>query len=112
MRKIEMFIRPEQLEDVKKALLANGVQGLTMSEVRGFGRQGGHKEVYRGKELWVEFLPKIKLEAVVAADAANVVVEAICAAAATGQVGDGKIFISPVENAIRIRTRETGPEAL
>jgi nitrogen regulatory protein P-II 1 len=112
MRKIEMFIRPEQLEDVKKALLAHGVHGLTMSEVRGFGRQGGHKEVYRGNELWVEFLPKIKLEAVVAADAASAVVEAICAAATTGQVGDGKIFISPVENAIRIRTRESGFEAL
>ena len=111
MRKIEMLIRPEQLEEVKKALLAHGVHGLTMSEVRGFGRQGGHKEVYRGNELWVEFLPKIKLEAVVAADAASAVVEAI-RAAATGQVGDGKIFISPVENAVRIRTGESGLEAL
>ncbi|MDR1518563.1 MAG: P-II family nitrogen regulator [Planctomycetota bacterium] len=112
MRKIEILIRPEQLEAVKQALLANGVQGLTMTEVRGFGRQGGHKEVYRGKELWVEFLPKLKLEAVARAESVDAIVDAVCAAAGTGQVGDGKIFIQPVLGAARIRTRETGPDAL
>ncbi|MDR1534033.1 MAG: P-II family nitrogen regulator [Planctomycetota bacterium] len=112
MRKIEMFIRPEQLEDVKRALLARGVHGLSLTEVKGFGRQGGHKEVYRGKELWVEFLPKLKLETVVKAEDVDSIVDAVCAAAGTGQVGDGKIFIHPVIGATRIRTRESGPEAL
>lgn len=108
VKKVEAIIKPFKLEDVKEALAAVGVQGLTVTEVKGFGRQKGHKEMYRGAEYVVEFLPKVKLEIVVSDDKLEQVVEAITRAASTGRIGDGKIFISPVEDAVRIRTGETG----
>ncbi|MCC6695756.1 MAG: P-II family nitrogen regulator [Candidatus Hydrogenedentes bacterium] len=112
MRKVEAIIKPFKLEDVKEAIAAVGVQGLTVSEVKGFGRQKGHKELYRGAEYVVEFLPKVKLEVVLSDDKVRSVVDAIVKAAGTGNIGDGKIFISPVEEAIRIRTGESGDIAL
>ena len=112
MRKVEAIIKPFKLEDVKEAIAAVGVQGLTVSEVKGFGRQKGHKELYRGAEYVVEFLPKVKLEVVLSDDKVRPVVDAIVKAAGTGNIGDGKIFISPVEEAIRIRTGESGDVAL
>lgn len=112
MRKIEAIIKPFKLEDVKEAIAAVGVHGLTVSEVKGFGRQKGHKELYRGAEYVVEFLPKVKLEIVVGEDNVQAVVNAIQKAAVTGNIGDGKIFVSPVEEAVRIRTGETGDVAL
>lgn len=108
MKKVEAIIKPFKLEDVKEALAGVGVQGLTVTEVKGFGRQKGHKEMYRGAEYVVEFLPKAKLEIVVSDDKLEQVVEAITKAASTGRIGDGKIFISPIEDAVRIRTGETG----
>ena len=108
MKKIEAIIKPFKLEEVKEALGVVGVQGLTVTEVKGFGRQKGHKELYRGAEYVVEFLPKVKLEVVVADSKSKEVVEAIVKAASTGRIGDGKIFVSDVEEAIRIRTGETG----
>ena len=112
MKKIEAIIKPFKLDDVKSAVHELGVQGLTVSEVKGFGRQKGHTELYRGAEYVVDFLPKLKLEIVVADDQTESVVGAIVAAASTGKIGDGKIFVLSVENAIRIRTGETAEAAL
>lgn len=112
MKKVEAIIKPFKLEEVKEALAGVGVQGLTVSEVKGFGRQKGHKELYRGAEYVVEFLPKVKLEIVVSDDKAEQVIEAIVKAASTGRIGDGKIFVLPIEDAIRIRTGESGDSAL
>jgi nitrogen regulatory protein PII len=112
MKKVEAVIRPFKLDDVKEALLEEGIRGMTISEVRGYGRQKGHKETYRGSEYQIEFVPKIKIEIVVEDNLAEKVVDAILRTAKTGQVGDGKIFISNVEDAIRIRTDESGPAAL
>jgi nitrogen regulatory protein P-II 1 len=108
MKKVEAIIKPFKLEEVKEALAVVGIQGLTVTEVKGFGRQKGHKELYRGAEYVVEFLPKVKLEIVVSDEILEEVVKAIVQAASTGRIGDGKIFISPVEDAVRIRTGETG----
>jgi nitrogen regulatory protein P-II 1 len=112
MKKVEAIIKPFKLDDVKEALHTLGVQGLTVTEVKGFGRQKGHTELYRGAEYVVDFLPKIKLEVVVADDMADKVVDAIVEAAGTGRIGDGKIFVLPLEEAIRIRTGERGTEAV
>ncbi len=112
MKKIEAVIRPFKLDEVKEALLEEGIKGLTISEVRGYGRQKGHKETYRGSEYQIEFVPKIKIEIVVDDPDTEKVIDAILRTAKTGQVGDGKIFISNVEDVIRIRTDESGPEAL
>jgi nitrogen regulatory protein PII len=112
MKKIEAIIRPHLLESVKDALQALGVQGLTISEVKGFGRQTGHTEVYRGSEYKVEFVPKLKLEVVVDDDLVEQAVEAVIKTARTGKFGDGKIFIFPVDEAIRIRTGEHGINAV
>ena len=112
MKKIEAIIRPHLLETVKDALQALGVQGMTISEVRGFGRQKGHTEVYRGSEYKVEFVPKIKLELVLDDDVTEGAIEAIAKAARTGKFGDGKIFVFSVEDAIRIRTGEHGEQAV
>lgn len=108
MKKIEAIIKPFKLEEVKEALNQVGIQGITVSEVKGFGRQKGHKELYRGAEYMVEFLPKVKLEIVVSDAKAQATVDVMMKAASTGRIGDGKIFISPVEEAVRIRTGETG----
>ena len=112
MKLVTAIIKPFKLEDVRDALTKLGVAGLTVSEVKGFGRQKGHTEIYRGAEYTVNFLPKIKVEVVVPDDRAMRVVEAIAAAAKTGQIGDGKIFVIEVEHALRIRTGETDSDAL
>ena len=112
MKLITAIIKPFKLDDVREALSEIGVQGVTVTEVKGFGRQKGHTELYRGAEYVVDFLPKVKLEVAVKADLSDQVVEAISKAAQTGKIGDGKIFITSLEQAIRIRTGETGPEAL
>ena len=112
MKKIEAVIRHYKLEDVKNALTEKGILGMTVSEVRGFGRQRGHKEQYRGAEYTVDFLPKLKMEVVVSDKDLPVAVEIITNAARTGKVGDGKIFITALENVIRIRTGEAGSEAI
>lgn len=112
MKKIEAIIKPFKLEDVKEALAEVGVEGMTVVEVKGFGRQKGHTEIYRGTEYAVSFLPKIKIEIAVASDQVDKVVAAISSAAKTGQIGDGKIFVSPLEQAVRIRTGERDAEAL
>ena len=112
MKKIEAIIKPFKLDDVKAALQEIGVQGLTVIEAKGFGRQKGHTELYRGAEYVVDFLPKIKIELVLPADRVDAAVEAIQNAAQTGRIGDGKIFVSPIESVIRIRTGETGRDAL
>ena len=112
MKLITAIIKPFKLDDVREALSEIGVQGITVTEVKGFGRQKGHTELYRGAEYVVDFLPKVKLEVAVAEDLADKVIEAIRGAANTGKIGDGKIFVSPVEQAIRIRTGESGAEAL
>ena len=112
MKKIEAIIKPFKLEDVKSALTGLGIQGLTVSEVKGFGRQKGHTEIYRGSEYAVDFLPKIKIEIVLADAQVEGAIEAIIKVAKTGKIGDGKIFVSPVEKAIRIRTEETGEQAV
>lgn len=112
MKKIEAIIKPFKLDDVKEALLAAGVQGLTVSEVRGYGRQRGHKEAYRGVEYEVQFNSKIKIEIIVPATLVADVTKAIVTAARTGNIGDGKIFVSPVEDVVRIRTGESGTEAV
>jgi nitrogen regulatory protein PII len=112
MKKIEAIIKPFKLEDVKEALAGVSVEGMTVSEVKGFGRQKGHTEIYRGSEYTVDFLPKIKIEIVLADGQVSAAVEAIVKAAKTGKIGDGKVFISSVENAIRIRTDETGEQAV
>ena len=112
MKKIEAIIKPFKLEEVKEALAEVGVQGMTVTEVKGFGRQKGHTEIYRGSEYTVDFLPKVKIEIVVDDGQADGVAAAIVKSANTGKIGDGKVFISTVEEAIRIRTGETGPEAV
>lgn len=112
MKKLEAIIRHYKLEDVKTALTTAGIQGMTVSEVRGFGRQRGHKETYRGAEYTVDFMPKVKMDVVVAEDQVDSAVNAICEAARTGQVGDGKIFVSSLEQVVRIRTGESGGEAI
>ncbi len=112
MKKIEAIIKPFRLTDVKDALNELGIQGMTVSEVKGFGRQKGHTEIYRGSEYTVDFLPKIKIETVVADHLKDAAVQAIIKAAKTGKIGDGKIFVYELEQAIRIRTAETGAEAL
>lgn len=112
MKKVEAIVKPFKLDEVKDALAAVGVQGMTITEVKGFGRQKGHKELYRGAEYVVEFLPKVKIEIVISEDRVKDVVDAIVKSASTGRIGDGKIFISSVEDAIRIRTGETGDEAV
>jgi len=112
MKKVEAIIKPFKLDDVKEALSGIGVEGLTVTEVKGFGRQKGHTELYRGAEYVVDFLPKIKLEIVVTADLVDKVIEAIVGAANTGKIGDGKIFVLPLEEAVRIRTGERGGAAV
>ena len=112
MKKIEAIIKPFKLDEVKEALHEIGVSGITVTETRGFGRQKGHTELYRGAEYVVDFLPKVKLEVVVADDQKDRVVEAIAVAAQTGRIGDGKIFVSPIESALRIRTGETNEDAI
>ena len=112
MKKIEAIIRPFKLDEVKEALLEEGVRGLTITEVRGYGRQKGHKETYRGSEYQIEFVPKIKIEIIVDDNLVEKTVEAILRTAKTGQVGDGKIFISEITDVIRIRTDEAGSSAL
>ena len=112
MKKVEAIIKPFKLDEVKEALQEIGVQGLSVIEAKGFGRQKGHTELYRGAEYVVDFLPKVKIEVVVADDQLDGVIEAIVGAAKTGKIGDGKIFVSTVEQAIRIRTGEEGPDAL
>ena len=112
MKKIEAIIKPFKLEEVKDALGEIGIEGMTVTEVKGFGRQKGHTEIYRGSEYTVDFLPKIKLELVVASAAADRAIEVIVKAAKTGKIGDGKVFVSMVEEAIRIRTEERGDAAV
>jgi nitrogen regulatory protein P-II 1 len=112
MKKIEAIIKPFKLEDVKEALAEIGVEGMTVSEVKGFGRQKGHTEIYRGSEYTVDFLPKIKVEVVLGDAQVSSAVDAIIKAAKTGKIGDGKVFITPIEDAIRIRTEEKGEQAV
>ena len=112
MKKIEAIIKPFKLEEVKDALAELGVEGMTVTEVKGFGRQKGHTEIYRGSEYTVDFLPKIKVELVVADALAAPAVDAIVKSAKTGKIGDGKVFVSAVENAVRIRTGEVGEQAV
>ncbi|MCH7928430.1 MAG: P-II family nitrogen regulator [Deltaproteobacteria bacterium] len=112
MKKIEAIIKPFKLDDVKEALKDIGIQGLTVTEVKGFGRQKGHTELYRGAEYVIDFLPKIKLDIIVSDDMVTKVVDAIIESARTGKIGDGKIFILPLEEVIRIRTGERGEDAL
>ena len=112
MKKIEAIIKPFKLEEVKESLSAAGIQGLTVSEVKGFGRQKGHTELYRGAEYIVDFLPKVKIELILADEEVDKAIEAIQSAAKTGRIGDGKIFVLPLGHAIRIRTGETGDSAV
>jgi nitrogen regulatory protein P-II 1 len=112
MKKIEAIIRPHKLDEVREALSETGVRGMTISEVKGFGRQKGHTEVYRGSEYQIDFLPKIKLEIVVPDHIAETVIATIVKSAKTGNVGDGKIFVLPVEEVVRVRTEEVGEGAL
>ncbi len=112
MKMVTAIIKPFKLDDVREALTAIGVLGITVTEVKGFGRQKGHTELYRGAEYVVDFLPKIKVEAAVAADILDQVIEALEKSAKTGKIGDGKIFVHDIEQVIRIRTGETGPDAL
>jgi nitrogen regulatory protein P-II 1 len=112
MKKIEAIIKPFKVEDVKDALAEVGIEGMTVSEVKGFGRQKGHTEIYRGSEYTVDFLPKVKIEIVATDEAAPKIIAAIVGAAKTGKIGDGKVFLLPIEQAIRIRTEETGDQAV
>ena len=112
MKKVEAIVKPFKLDEVKEALGRQGIQGMTVSEVKGFGRQKGHTELYRGAEYVVDFLPKIKVEVAVAADRLDAIIEAIAAAARTGKIGDGKIFVFDLQQAVRIRTGESGVEAI
>ena len=112
MKKVEAIIKPFKLDEVKEALQEIGIQGLSVTEVKGFGRQKGHTELYRGAEYVVDFLPKVKVEVVLPDDMVDAAVEAIASAARTDKIGDGKIFVSSVEQAIRIRTGETGADAI
>ena len=112
MKLVSAVIKPFKLDDVREALSEIGIQGVTVTEVKGFGRQKGHTELYRGAEYVVDFLPKVKIEAAIADDLVEQVIEAISSTANTGKIGDGKIFVTPLEQAIRIRTGETGTDAL
>lgn len=112
MKKIEAIIKPFKLEEVKDALGEAGIEGMTVTEVRGFGRQKGHTEIFRGSEYTVDFLPKVKIEVVVADSHADAAVAAVARSARTGKIGDGKIFVAAIEHAVRIRTDETGEEAI
>ncbi len=112
MKKVEAIIKPFKLDEVKEALQEAGIQGLTVTEIKGFGRQKGHTELYRGAEYVVDFLPKVKIEVVLTDDMVDQAVAAIVAAARTDKIGDGKIFVTPIEQAIRIRTGETGDDAV
>ena len=112
MKKIEAIIKPFKLEDVKESLAGVGVEGMTVSEVKGFGRQKGHTEIYRGSEYTVDFLPKLKLEIVLPDESVRAAVDAILKTAKTGKIGDGKIFVLPIEEAVRIRTEERGDQAV
>mgnify|MGYP001590908980 CR=1 FL=1 len=112
MKMVTAIIKPFKLDEVREALSAIGVQGITVTEVKGFGRQKGHTELYRGAEYVVDFLPKVKLEAAIKSDMLDLVLEAIQKAANTGKIGDGKIFVTDLEQVIRIRTGESGPDAL
>jgi nitrogen regulatory protein P-II 1 len=112
MKKIEAIIKPFKMEDVKEALAEIGIEGMTVTEVKGFGRQKGHTEIYRGSEYTVDFLPKVKFEVVVTDALVEKAIAAISASAKTGKIGDGKIFVLPIENAIRIRTEEVGENAI
>ena len=112
MKKIEAIIKPFKLDEVKEALNEIGIQGMTISEVKGYGRQKGHKEIYRGAEYVVDFIPKVKIEIVVQSENIKQIIEKIQQAAHTGKIGDGKVFVSPVEEAIRVRTGERGTEAI
>jgi len=112
MKKIEAIIKPFKLDDVKEALNAIGIQGMTISDVKGYGRQKGHKEIYRGAEYIVDFIPKIKIEVVVEKSRADEVVKAIVDSANTGKIGDGKVFVLPIDEAIRVRTGERGKDAI
>jgi nitrogen regulatory protein P-II 1 len=112
MKKIEAIVKPFKLEEVKDALSEVGIEGMTITEVKGFGRQKGHTEIYRGSEYTVDFLPKIKLEIVISDESVDAAVEAIVKAAKTGKIGDGKVFVSSIDEAIRIRTEEKGEHAV
>ena len=112
MKKIEAIIKPFKLDDVKEALNGIGIKGMTVSEVKGYGRQKGHKEIYRGAEYIVDFIPKAKMEIIVDANQVDEVIETICQAATTSKIGDGKIFVLPVEEVVRVRTGEKGKEAI
>lgn len=112
MKKIEAIIRPFKIDDVREALSEIGIRGMTLTEVKGYGRQKGHTELYRGSEYQIDFLPKIKIEIVASDNQVDKIVDALVKAAKTGQVGDGKIFVSPVEDVIRVRTEESGEEAI
>jgi len=112
MKKIEAIIKPFKMEDVKEALAEIGIEGMTVTEVKGFGRQKGHTEIYRGSEYTVDFLPKVKFEIVVSDDRVNKAVDVIVQAAKTGKIGDGKVFVLPIDEAIRIRTEERGDAAI
>ena len=112
MRKVEAIIKPFKLEDVKEGLASLGIKGMTVSEVKGFGRQKGHSEIYRGAEYTVDFVAKVKVEIVVAADMVDQVVDVILEQASTGKIGDGKVFVLPIEAAYRIRTKEQGRDAI
>ena len=112
MKKIEAIVKPFKLEEIKEALTEVGIEGLTVTEVKGFGRQKGHTEIYRGSEYTVDFLPKVKIEVVVRDEILDQAIKAIVSAAKTGKIGDGKVFVLPVEQAIRIRTEETGDKAI
>ncbi|MBV9490030.1 MAG: P-II family nitrogen regulator [Verrucomicrobia bacterium] len=112
MKKIEAIIKPFKLEEVKEALSDLGIEGMTVTEVKGFGRQKGHTEIYRGSEYTVDFLPKIKIEVVLADSTVEAATSAVVRAAKTGKIGDGKVFVYPIEEAIRIRTDETGEKAI
>jgi nitrogen regulatory protein P-II 1 len=112
MKKVEIIIKPFKLEELKEGLAALGIQGMTVSEVKGFGRQKGHSEIYRGAEYDVDFVPKVKVGIVVEADRVDEVIEATLSCAKTGKIGDGKVFVLPVEKALRIRTGEQGKDAI
>ncbi len=112
MKKVEVIIKPFKLDAVKTALNEIGIQGMTVSEVKGYGRQKGHTEIYRGAEYKVDFLPKVKIEIIIEADQANKVVDVVIEAARTGKIGDGKIFVLPVEQVVRVRTGETDSQAI
>lgn len=112
MKMMTAIIKPFKLDDVREALQQLGISGMTVEEVKGYGRQKGHTELYRGAEYLVEFQPKVKIQVAIADGLVDAVIDAVCGAAATGKIGDGKIFISPIEQSIRIRTGETGEEAL